>query len=378
MTNNKLVTKLFYHFSILTLLSISLYADNHDIPIDHVRKHSFAQKVEVNGKIIQLSNAKQSVMSLIGGHIEKYFVKTGDRVKKHQKIALINSITLSRMSSEYLSLKKQFTAINRNYQATRKLYQKGLVSLQQRSEQSSARDALLARLNTLKSQLETLGIDTKKLDKPISGYILTAHSAGIVSKILQPLHTVVTKNSKIIEIVREHSYYLKSFVPLKYASKVKASHTVSLHYFGKTIPTYITQILPAVDNTTQRIVVLSSIDNNTTDLFIDAFVPATIYFAPRQERLAVKKSALSFFNNEWVVFVPKEVHHEGKEEEDEHEHEAHEHEEVPYMPKVVKILEEDDTFVAVEGLKEGEPYVSDNGYYVKSMLLKSAMGEHGH
>ena len=350
------------------ILAASLYAT--DIPIAHVQKHLFSQTIDVNAKIIQLSNAKQSIMSLLDGHIENYFVQPGDRVNRGDAIALIDSITLSRMSSEYLSLKKQYASENKNYRATQKLYKKGLTSLNTLNEQNIQRNALLSKLNTLKSQLKTLGIDTKTLKKPTSEYILRAHSEGVVSQILQPLHSVITENTKIVEIIKEHSYYLKSFVPIKYADKIKRAQKATLNYLKRNISTKITQILPKVDTATQRIVVLSSIDANLSDLFIGAYVPATIYIAPHQKHLAVKKSALSFFNNEWVVFVPAEEEHE------EHEHETHE--EVPYTPKVVKILEEDDDFAAVEGLKEGEPYVSDKCYYVKSLLLKSAMGEHGH
>ena len=65
----------------------------------------------------------------------------------------------------------------------------------------------------------------------------------------------------------------------------------------------------------------------------------------------------------------------------EKEHEGHghdEHEEVPYNIKVVKILKKFDKYVAIEGLKEHEDYVSDKSYYIKSLLLKSSLGGHGH
>ncbi len=334
------------------IIAATLYAT--DIPIDRVQKHRFSQTIDINARIIQLSNARQSVMSLLDGHIERYFVKAGERIAKGRPIASIDSITLSRMTSEYLSLKKQYDAARRNYEATRKLYKRGLTSLQKLNEQSISQNALRSRLDTLTAQLHTLGIDTKSLKRPTSRYILRAHSDGIVSQILQPLHAVITENSRIVEIVKERSFYLKSFVPLKYADTIRNARKATMHYLGRDIPTRITQILPRVDPRTQRIVALSAIDANVSDLFVDAYVPATIYIAPHFERLAVKKTALSFFDNEWVVFVPEKE---------------------TYRPKVVKIVAEDERYAAVEGLKEGEPYVSDRCYYVKSRLLKSELGD---
>jgi ABC-type Zn2+ transport system substrate-binding protein/surface adhesin len=141
-----------------------------------------------------------------------------------------------------------------------------------------------------------------------------------------------------------------------------------------------------------------------TNLFVNAYVDSKLSIGEPKSYLAVKKSALSFFNNEWVVFVPE--HHEGEEHHDEHEdehekhddhdehndahdenehekhdehgHGEHEEEEVPYDIKVVKILKQNEAWVAIEGLDEHEDYVSDKSYYIKSLLLKSSLGGHGH
>ena len=63
----------------------------------------------------------------------------------------------------------------------------------------------------------------------------------------------------------------------------------------------------------------------------------------------------------------------------ENNHKGHEeHEEAPYAPKVVEIIAYNGDDVAIKGLKAGEEYVSDGVYFVKSMILKSSLGEHGH
>ena len=154
-------------------------------------------------------------------------------------------------------------------------------------------------------------------------------------------------------------------------------------------------------------------------MFVNAYVDSKLSIGEPKSYLAVKKSALSFFNNEWVVFVPEsheeegdDEHKEESHEKDDHdEHEGHGHEkeekehdnhgededeghdekeehkghghdeeeeEVPYGIKVVKILKQNENWVAIEGLAEHEDYVSDRSYYIKSLLLKSSLGGHGH
>ncbi len=417
-------------FILTTILTLTLFGV--DIPTQHAKQRTFSTSVELNSQIVQLSNASQSIMSQVGGHIEQYFVKVGQSVKDGQKIVLLESIMVSKMTADFISQKKQLEAQEKNYVASKSLYEKGMTSMIELNAQSIKKDELLAKLTALKSQLNTLDIDTDLLTKASSNFILYAHSDGVVSAILQPLHSSIKEETPIISLVKNQAFYLKSYLPLEYAHKVSIGQKIVIQNNGKNIISHITQILPKVDEKTQRIVLLSSINEKTNNLFINAYTSAKLYFDDKKEHVAVKKSALSFFNNEWVVFLPKE---EGKHDEDEHdehghhdefdavperdnlsedehdghehehedehghedehdehghedehedehghegEHDGHENEEASYEIRVVNIVTQDEEFVAVEGLKVDEEYVSDKSYYVKSQLLKSSLGGHGH
>ena len=354
---------------LLTLFTAaSLFAEE-SLPTDTVKEHLFAQRLEVNSQIIQLSSAKQEVTSLLTGHLKRYFVKPSQRVAKGQKVALIDSPELSKMTATYLALKQQFAAQKRNYDSVKRLYEKGMTSLQELNRESIKKDALLSKLNTLKSQLHSIGVDPDALRKPTSAYYLYAHTGGIVSALQLPLHSSVDRNRGIVSIVKEHAYYAKSYIPLRYAKELKKGDKIVLDYFSEKIPSRITQILPEVDSETKRAVALSAIESDEK-LFIGAFVGSTIYFGKKRRYPAVKKSALSFFNNEWVVFLPKEEEeHEAQKESEE------EDKEVPYDIAVVKIIMTDDKYAAIKGLKAGQKYISGKSYYVKSALLKGSLGD---
>lgn len=366
------------------ILASSLLAT--EIPISKVSLHKFNKSVALNAQIIQLSNAQQSVTSLVAGHLEKYYVKPAQKVKEGQRVALIESIVVSKMSADYLALKKQLQATDKNYKSVKKLYEKGMTSMQELNNQEIKRSKINAQLTALESQLSTLGIKAEKLKSATGNFVLYAHSAGTVSALLQPLHSSINVSEPVINLVKNQAYYIKSFLPLEYATKVKVGDKIVVKYETKDIVTHVTQILPKIDTTTQRVVVLSSVDEKVENFFINTYLKSTVYFGEESTHLAVKKSALSFFNNEWVVFVPNEEEHEeesGEEGHEEHEEgsehgEHHEEHEAPYTLAVVKIIAEDENFVAVLGLQEGQEYVSAKSYYVKSMILKGALGEHGH
>ena len=119
---------------VLLTLTLSLFAV--EIPTAHAKKKKFGKSVELNAQVIQLSNASQSVTSLVSGHLEKYFVEPGQNVKNGDKIALIESITVSKMTADYISLKKQYNALKKNYDATKKLYDAGMTSMSEVNNKS--------------------------------------------------------------------------------------------------------------------------------------------------------------------------------------------------------------------------------------------------
>ena len=62
---------------VLLTFTLSLFAV--EIPTAHAKSRKFGKSVELNAQVIQLSNAGQSVTSLISGHLEKYFVEPGQK-----------------------------------------------------------------------------------------------------------------------------------------------------------------------------------------------------------------------------------------------------------------------------------------------------------
>jgi multidrug efflux pump subunit AcrA (membrane-fusion protein) len=434
---NKLL--LLFTLTVSTLMGV-------DIPVETSEIRSFGKSLNVNAQIMQLHNTRQAIMPLVDGHIEKYYVKPGQKVTANQKIALIDSIVLSEMTAEYLSLQEQYTVLSENYAASKQLYDKGMLALQDLNRQAIEKESINSKLKKLKSQLLTLGVKAQTLTQASSEYTLYAHSDGIVNEILQPLHSVVGTETPIVSIVKESALYAKAYVPLRYANVLKPGQKSSIAFANTSVGATLTQILPEVDLQTQRITALFAIDDTLSGPYINAFVPLSIYVTDGKEYVAVKKSALSFFQNEWVVFIPKEheidlheghnhdeidhdIHehegrmwvegpdehnehtedaHEGHNHDvpdrdihDEHDHDAHmeteehnhevehdghkeeeghdEHaEDVAYDIRVVEIITQDDQYAAVKGLDAGEQYVSDKSYYVKSMLLKSSLGGHGH
>ncbi len=349
--------------------------------------------IQTNAEITQLSEQKQEIVSRLNGHIENYYVTAGQAVKTGDKIALIESIELSKMSAEYVSVLKQTKAAKEQLGTAKTLHAKGLSSQNDISNAIINLEEIRAKQNALTSQLNSLGIKPEKLTEATDQYTLYAHSDGIVGKILAPLHANVNAQTPLMTLVNQSGYYAVSYLSVADAMQVGDKTKGWIDISGTTYPCHFVQLLPHIDKETQRAKVLFQIENSPSNLLLGAYTQLDISLAPTKDVIMIKKTALTLFQGEWVVFV--ETAHEEHAEHKEHEskerhyddldheaegegHDEHEDEEVPYQAKVVEILSYSGNYVAIKGLEVGEEYVSDGVYFVKSMLLKSSLGGHGH
>ncbi|MDD2781512.1 efflux RND transporter periplasmic adaptor subunit [Sulfuricurvum sp.] len=352
------------------------------IPTDTVQSRPFGATINVNAKVIQQKNDQHALTSSLEGYIEEYYVRAGDTVKKGSQIARLRSVALSKLAIDYQSLKTQYTHFDKNFQSDKALYERGMISRQEMTTKQIERDALLSQIKGIEVQLKGSNVNPTSLKNNGNSHYVYASASGRIGEILEPVGAFIKDEKVMATIINADAFYLQCYIPLKYSAQVQKGQKVLIkNNAPSAIYGQINRVLPSVDEATQRITALASLDKSTS-LYLNQYVGATIYTQKDKNYLAVKKSALTFFQNEWVVFVPtvaKAHKEEKKEEHGKHEeHDDHEEEKAPYEARVVEIIAKDDQYVAVKGLKAGERYVSDKSYYVKSMLLKAAIGEHGH
>lgn len=340
------------------------------IPIETVQSHPFGAAIDVNAKVIQQNNDQYAVTTSLEGYIETYYVRAGDTVKKGDKVARLRSVALSKLAVDYQSLKTQYAYFDKNFQSDKALYERGMLSRQEMTNKQIERDALLSQIQGIEAQFKSSNINPSSLKNSGNSHFIYASASGQIGEILEPVGAFIKDEKVMATIINTNNFYLHCYLPAKYASQVHQGQQVVIKS-GSATPVYarVNRILPSVDEATQRLSVIASLDKPSNELYLNQYIGATIYTQKDKNYLAVKKSALTFFQNEWVVFVPsaKPSHPQKNKKEDE--------DKAPYEARVVQIIAKDDQYVAIKGLSAGERYVSDKSYYVKSMLLKSAIGE---
>jgi hypothetical protein len=147
-----------------------------------------------------------------------------------------------------------------------------------------------------------------------------------VGGLLVPLHSTVNAQTPLITLVQQSGYYALAYLGIDDAMKITAKSKGWVTLAKKRYPCSFVQILPEVDSETQRAQVLFWIENDPKKLLLGAFAQIEIALPSYREAIMVKRSALSLFNGEWVVFIPQEEeHHDKNGSEDPTKEEAHEH-----------------------------------------------------
>ena len=319
----------------------------------------------------------------MGGHIERYFVKQGEKIKSGDEIVLIKSMKLSQMTAEYLALSKQIKASKTDLNTAQELYRKGVGSREEKNSKIISLQDIKSKRNSLKSQLEALGISTKDLNATTDELILYAHADGVVSELLAPLHSTVDAQTPLVKISKESGYYALAYLTMEKAMRVTQDTEGWIEVAQKRYRCSFVQLLPDIDEETQQAQVLFWIEGDPKRLLLGAYLQIDISLPPYEKRVTIKSGALSMMQGEWVIFLPQEVKvkngYQGEEKveesKDAEDGEEKEHEESPYTPQIVEIISHSGDLVAIKGVDEGVEYVSEGVYIIKSRMLKSSLGD---
>ncbi|HIP28165.1 MAG TPA: hypothetical protein EYG82_03215, partial [Sulfurovum sp.] len=202
------------------LLLLPLLGFSSAIKVEHAQLKPLGKIIKTNAQITQLSNQKQEIVSRLTGHLEQYYVQAGQHVKAGEKVALIESIELSKMTAEYLALIQQERAAQIQKDASMKLHQKGLSSQNDLSNAIIALEGIRSKQNALASQLKSLGLEPSKLTKATDKFIIYAHADGVVGKIIAPLHSNVDAQTLLMTLVNQSAYYATAYISTKHAMHV--------------------------------------------------------------------------------------------------------------------------------------------------------------
>ncbi len=187
-------------------------------------------------------------------------------------------------------------------------------------------------------------------------YEVKSSIAGTVIEIHMTPGEVIDDDKHAITVANLSSVWASLTVYQKDLTKIKVDQDVDIITIDESNVTKskIFYVSPIVDEETRTSTARVNLNNTSGFWKPGMFISGKVFITDKKVPMAVKKNALQTFNGKTVVFIEDE---EG------------------FRPQVVSIgLENSDLVEILSGLQQGQKYVEEGAFTIKSELLKESFG----
>jgi cobalt-zinc-cadmium efflux system membrane fusion protein len=284
------------------------------ITLDVAQSAVINSGVSVQGEIIADNNKLARIMPLVRGFIADVRKNIGDKVKKGEVLAIIQSRELAEIKGDYFASKKQFELAESEYKRAQELKDKQIISEQEfltkRKEYAeaeiqceSAKYRLFA-LGFTESDLRILNVSSSKLSQyelrsPIDGVVIKRTiSQGDAIASEEAMNSAVFTISDISNVMAEFN------VPSTDITKIQKGQQVSITNIrtNEVVNAVIQSIDPTTAETSRSVKVRAQIKNNG-GVRIGDFLTGTIICSSIKVPVAIPISSLQTFRGWDVVFI---------------------------------------------------------------------------
>lgn len=186
----------------------------------------------------------------LAGKLTRIPVDEGDRVKKSQVLAALDTALLAReqdeLKAQLREAEAQLTLVQQNLERIDTLNKKGYASAQQQDELTSERQVLKASLERLSA---ALAANQTRLDKSL----LRAPFDAVVSRRYVDVGAVVDAGTAVLRLLEDAPMEARIGLPIKLLGQVAVGETVNLQTARTTLLGTVLSIGSDVDNSTRTV-----------------------------------------------------------------------------------------------------------------------------
>lgn len=330
--------------------------------------------LRLDGEIKYNLEKMAKVMPRLPGFVSRINVVEGQKVKKGEVLAILQSQKLGELYSDYNAYKELEKLNSSEYRIAERLREKNAVSeIDYLKARRLYADSQIARRKA-EAILLSLDLDPEHkahdnhLNKENASTVCTQYEMNspldgiVVSRDITPGENYAEDNIKSSFIIADTSrLWLELRARQEDLPYLNIGQEVTTDlgsgfssYHGK-----ITYIAPAMDDVTRTTMVRVMLDNFDNKLKPGLFAVGSVNLGKSGSSLLIPRNAVQIIEGESMVFVPS-----GK----------------GYISRPVKTGRNDRKYYEiVSGLKEGDEYVTQGSFELKSMMVTAGMDTHaGH
>ncbi|MGB5989466.1 MAG: efflux RND transporter periplasmic adaptor subunit [Marinifilaceae bacterium] len=349
-----------------------------DLKVGDLKQMNLSSFIVTNGIIAVPPQQKIDVSAIIGANIADIKVLEGQNVNKGQILAILEHPDLIDIQVEFKTAYNNLTFLEKEHKRLKTLSDKNIASgkefQQVESDYNTARTSFIG----LKSKLEIIGINVKKLiSGEVQRYIpVKAPIDGVISQINVNKGKYAEPQTEMFEIINTKHLHANLAIYEKDITKVKKGQKVIItlnendgnEYKGKIIT-----VGKNFDETSRAIHVQVEMSPVPEELVPGIFIKGRIITGD-QLLTAVPKDAIVTEGDKSYIFIVDE-HEEGN---DEHGHKA----DIAVKLKMIEVVKgiSDRGFIEIKLLEklDSDVHIALNGAYFLLAEMKKAEAEHSH
>lgn len=281
------------------------------ISIEPAKKYAIRRTIDIPGSIEVKQNLLAKIGSPVKGRIVEINVMLGQRVRKGEVLAKINSTELAKMQLEYIKAVQQVELKAKSFERAELLFAEGVLSEAQMLERKTELAAAKAEMQASNDQLQVLGmslneIQNLKTESQINS--ITHIQAKIDGKVIMKnvnLGQVVEPTDEVFAVAALDEVWGVAQVPERKISFLKEGDQVFIEvpaYKEKSFEGVITYLGDIVDPETRTITIRTDINNQDQMLKPDMLITMKVA-GSKVEKIGVPNEAIISEDDTPSVFV---------------------------------------------------------------------------
>jgi membrane fusion protein, heavy metal efflux system len=324
------------------------------IKTDVVKKQRLAEETLAPGEVVLNTYLSSKVSPRISAQVIARHARLGDAIKKGQNMVTLSSVEMAQAQGELVVTTREWQRVKKLGREV--IAERRYVEAQVAQQQAYAKVRAFGMTSNQAANL----LNQSDASKATGSFDLLAPQDGVVISDDFIIGEVIEPGRVLFDITDESSVWIEARLRSEVANKINIGATVQINTNNKQeLQGKVIQIHHQLDETTRTRSVRIEIDNSHDELHPGQFVEVALEIEAGEQALAVPKEAITLMQGAATVFTVEgdEIH-----------------------PKVVETGNTHRRWTEIiAGLSEGDEIVTQGAFVIKSLLLKSQMGEgHGH
>ncbi|MDR4508277.1 MAG: efflux RND transporter periplasmic adaptor subunit [Candidatus Brocadiaceae bacterium] len=353
------------------------------VVVGHARTIDMGNTHKATGEVSPNQDRFVIISPRVSGVIKEVFVDWGERVKKGQPLALLDSIELGEARAEYLKAAAMLKLAEKNYAREQALYEKNITSRKHFLDAENAHEQAHIALNAMKEKLFLMGQNeenirhmeeklllmdqeegdmkymTEKEKHVYSLFTITAPFDGIVIEKKVAVGELKNAFDPVITIADLTHLWVWFDVYEKDIPKVRKENTVTVSvasYPDEQFDGKVTYIGNTIDEKTRTVKVRAEVDNHHEKLKPGMFARVLLQVDNTKKAVGLPETAVQTDGQERFVFVPLKDGYF-------------------IRRNVILGMRLDGHVKVINGLESDDPVVIKGGFLLKSEIMKERFGE---